>query len=341
MASSRIPLGQLANVCRSLSTSLSAGVPILKAFDLASRKAPGQLGRMLADVVTSLKTGEDVTSSLRAHGEAFPPLMVDMLSVGEQSGALPEVLKSLAQHYENTLRLKRDFIGQMIGPVIRLVAAVHIIALLIYILGMVGDGQTDMLGWGLLGTSGVMVWLGGWYIGTVAAIIGYKVITSSLSGKFVLHRLLMAIPVVGGCMRDFAIARFSWAFALTQEAGLPVDESLEASLKATANGVFINAKTQIVGDVMSGETLTSAFDRSGLFPAEYVQIVEVGETSGTVPETLDRLSPQFEDKARRSLRALAEALGWLVWIIVAGFIIFVIFTIALQYIGMINDNLPR
>ncbi len=340
MFSARIPLGQLANVCRSLSTSLSAGVPILKAFDLASHKVPGQLGKILADIVTSLKQGEDVTSALRSHGDAFPPLMVDMLSVGEQSGALPEVLKSLANHYENTLKLKRDFIGQMIGPIIRLVAAVHIIALLIYILGMVGDRKTDMLGWGLLGGSGVMLWLGAWYLGTVSAIISYKVITASLHGKLVLHRILMAIPVVGGCMRDFAIARFSWAFALTQEAGLPIDESLESSLKATANGVFINAIPHVVGDVMSGETLTSAFDRSGLFPAEFVQIVEVGETSGTVPETLDRLSPQFEDKARRSLRVLAETLGWLVWLLVAGFIIFVIFSIALKYVGMINENLP-
>ncbi len=340
MFSARIPLGQLANVCRSLSTSLSAGVPILKAFDLASRKAPGNLGKILEDIVVSLKQGEDVTSALQSHGDAFPPLMVDMLSVGEQSGALPEVLKSLAQHYENTLKLKRDFIGQMIGPMIRLFAAVHIIALLIYILGMVGDRKTDMLGWGLLGASGVTLWLGAWYLGTVAAIIGYKVITASLNGKLILHRMLMAIPVVGGCMRDFAIARFSWAFALTQEAGLPIDQSLEASLKATANGVFINAIPHIIGDVMSGETLTSAFDRSGLFPAEYIQIVEVGETSGTVPETLDRLSPQFEDKARRSLRVLAETLGWLVWLLVAGFIIFVIFSIALKYVGLINENLP-
>lgn len=340
MFSTRISLGQLAVICRSLSTSLSAGVPILKAFDTAGRKATGKLKSILNDVVTSLKSGEDVTSALRVHGDAFPPLMVDMLSVGEQSGALPEVLKSLALHYENTLRLKRDFIGQMIGPMIRLFAAVHIIALLIFILGMVGDRQTDMLGWGLLGASGAATWLIAWYAGSAAAFIAYQVITASLQGKLVLHRILMAIPVVGGCMRDFAIARFSWAFALTQEAGLPIDESLASSLKATANGVFINAIPHVVGDVMSGETLTSAFDRSGLFPADFVQIVEVGETSGTVPETLDRLSPQFEEQARRSLRILAETLGWIVWILVAAFIIFVIFSIALKYVGMINENLP-
>ncbi len=161
-----------------------------------------------------------------------------------------------------------------------------------------------------------------------------------MPGKLIVHRLLMGIPVVGSCMRNFAIARFSWAFALTQEAGLPIDESLDASLKATANGVFINAIPHVVGDIMSGEPLAAAFERSELFPAEFVQIVDVGETSGTVPETLDRLSPQFEEQARRSLRMLAAALGWLVWALVAVFIIFVIFSIALKYVALINENLP-
>jgi type IV pilus assembly protein PilC len=64
--------------------------------------------------------------------------------------------------------------------------------------------------------------------------------------------------------------------------------------------------------------------------------VQVGETSGTVPETLERLSPQFEEQARRSLKALAVALGWLVWVAVAVFIIFIIFSVVLKYIGMIN-----
>jgi type IV pilus assembly protein PilC len=68
-------------------------------------------------------------------------------------------------------------------------------------------------------------------------------------------------------------------------------------------------------------------------------MVQVGETSGTVPEMLERLSPQFEDQARRSLAALAAALGWLVWLIVAGFIIFIIFRVFSWYMGLLNDAL--
>ena len=92
--------------------------------------------------------------------------------------------------------------------------------------------------------------------------------------------------------------------------------------------------------VHAGEPLSVALTESRLFPSDYLHMVEVAETSGTVPEMLERLSPQFEDQARRSLTALVAALGWVVWGLVAAFIIFVIFSIALWYIGMINDLLP-
>jgi type IV pilus assembly protein PilC len=142
-------------------------------------------------------------------------------------------------------------------------------------------------------------------------------------------------------MEAFAISRFSWAFYLTQEAGMPIDQSLDASLKATANGAFIAASPQIVQDVQDGATLTDALAASELWPTEFIQMVHVGESTGTVPETLNRLSPQFEDQARRSLRNLATAAGWGVWCLVAAFIIFLIFRIVFWYTGMINEAIEN
>jgi type IV pilus assembly protein PilC len=171
----------------------------------------------------------------------------------------------------------------------------------------------------------------------VSMFIAYKLVASSKAAGAALNRGMMKLPVVGTCMESFAIARFSWAFYLTQEAGMPIDQSLAASLKATANGAFIAATPQIVQDVRNGESLTDSLANSTLFPAEFVQMVHVGENTGTVPETLNRLSPQFEDQARRSLRNLAAAAGWAVWCLVAAFIIFLIFRIVFWYTGMIND----
>lgn len=341
MFGNRVSLKRLALLCRSLSTTLHSGVPVVKAFELSARKSPDpRLRSVMADVVMQLRSGEDVATAMRSHQGYFPDLTVDMIDVAERTGALPEVLRSLAEHYENNLRLRRDFIGQIAFPVIQFVAAIFVIAFLILVLGLIPSQEgapLDVLGFGLTGTSGALLWLSGWAILIATVFVLYKVAVSSLQGQKAVHQLLLNIPVIGGCMRSFAIARFSWAYHLTQEAGMPVDESLEASLRATANGAYIARGPQMIDAVMEGETLTDALAQSQLFTEDFVELVHTAETSGTVPETLHRLSPQFEEQARRSLRALAFTAGWLTWLCVAIFIVFLIMRIFLWYAGMLND----
>ncbi len=339
---STIPLQTLAFMCRSMSTMLHSGVPIVKTVATVARnvRGPGCQRRLLA-VTEKLKMGDDVRSAFDSQGGYFPDLFIDMVAVADETGSLPEVLASLADHYENLLRLRRDFIGQIALPILQLVAAILIITFVIYILGAIaesrGGAPVDVFGWGLTGKKGAAIFFFG-SIGSFAMLFFvYMLAVRGMRQEKALHTIFLAIPVLGPCMRAFAIARFSWAFALTQQAGMRIIPSLESSLKATANHAFIGATPRMCGLVKQGEDLSTAINDSGLFTAEFEQMVNVAETSGTVPETLERLSPQFEDSARRSLRALAVAFGWMVWALVAGFIIFAIFSLASFYIGMLEN----
>lgn len=333
---------ELAVVSRQLGMSLNSGIDVVRAVDMAQRKSRGPMQRVLGQLLDDVKSGSDITSSLESQGNFFPELFVNMVNVGEQAGALPEVLRSLSEHYENNIRLRKEFLSQITMPMIQLALAIVVIAALLLILGFVASvtgNEVDVFGLGLVGMKGATVWLGGWAMLFATLFIGYRMIRTSVSGLSVVHRFLLSIPVVGGCMQSFAIARFSWAFHLTQNAGMPIDESLEASLKATSNGAFMAASSQIISDVREGDSLTDALMASRLFPEEFIQICYVAETSGTVPEALDRLSPQFEDDARRSLQALTALFGWMIWGAVATVIIVIVFTIALWYISMINELL--
>ena len=171
----------------------------------------------------------------------------------------------------------------------------------------------------------------------IALAIAYLIASRSMAGQATVHRVLMRIPIVGQCMRSFAIARFSWAFALTQQAGMPILQSVTSSFRATANGVFIGKEPIVRRMVEEGEHLTDALRESALFPGEFIEMVYVGETTGTVPETLERLSPQFEEAARRDLEALAATAGWLIWSLVAVFIVVIIFRIISTYIGLLQE----
>lgn len=118
---------------------------------------------------------------------------------------------------------------------------------------------------------------------------------------------------------------------------MDITPSLDSSLKATANGAFTATIPQMVAMVQSGEDLTTALEATGLYPRDFLELVRVGETTGTVPEQLERLSPELEDQARRSLATLTGALAWLIWAMVAALIIFIIFRVMLSYIALIND----
>lgn len=346
MFSPRLKTKSLVAVCRSLSMMLDSGVGIGKSFELAARKSGDPKCRAaLLEISADLRKGMDVTDALRAQGQAFPETMIDLVGVGEQTGSLPEILKSLCGHFENNLRIRRTFYSAIAWPVFQLAAAILVIAGLLYILGWInesfskGGSKIDILGLGLYGAQGAVTWLMLTFGSMFALYVGGIVIRRSLLGQKFFDPLILRIPILGGCLRSFAIARFSWSFALTQQAGMSIQPSLMASFRATSNGAFIAASPHVWAAVREGESLHVALEESRLFPVDYLHIVDVAETSGTVPEALDRLSPEFEAQAGRSLQALVSALAWLIWCIVAAFIIFLIFRVFSFYLGIINEGL--
>ena len=337
-----LPMSTLATFCRSLATMLHSGVNILKSFQVAGGKSHNpKLRRISAEIIDDLRKGSEVSAALRKQGQAFPELMIDLVNVADQTGTLPEVLNALADHYDNLVRLRRTFLGAIAFPVIQLLAAIFIIAALILLLGMIasnnGSKPFDVVGLGLTGPAGAIAWLGCCFGTAISGVVLYLFAVKGLKGRKFVHSALLRIPVIGNCLRSFALARFSWAFALTQQAGMSINPSLESSLKSTGNGAFASFVPMVTAMITEGEDLSNALQETQLFPREYLELVRVGETTGTVPETLQRLSPQLEDQARRGLAMMTAALAWVVWGMVATIIIYFIFRIALMYVGMIND----
>ena len=116
---SRVPLKTLAVLCKSLATMLHSGVPLLKTLEIASRKTGNARCRQnIAAVREEVRQGTDIAKALRQQRGFFPELMIDMVSVGEHAGALPEVLDGLAAHYENIVRLRRILTVQDCGLIV-------------------------------------------------------------------------------------------------------------------------------------------------------------------------------------------------------------------------------
>lgn len=344
MFGNRIPLKALAVCCRSMSTMLYSGVDVKNTFDTAAKNSSdSRCRKALEEASRQISQGEDISSAFRSQRKAFPPLMTEMVAVAEQTGSLPEVLESLADHFDNLVKMKKDFGTAVSFPIMQFLMAVLIVGGLIFILGIIASGPNtadpvDFLGLGLIGTTGAIIWFASVFGIIVFGFIFYQILVNYLGGKTFFHRILLKLPIIGKCLQSLAVARFSWAYALTQQAGMTLEKSLKISMNATANGAFMASVPQTWAHLEQGETLSSALRSTNLFPLDYLQIVEVSEVSGTVPETLQRLSPKFGEEATKSMNTMAAVLGRLIWIVVAIFIIVIVFSI---FKRMYLDNLTN
>lgn len=332
----------LAAFSRSMARMLEAGVDVRKALKTSSQQSADSRTRGTAEnLVQRIASGDTLADAVRKQDRLFPPLFRDLVDVGEKTGAVPEVFQALARYYESRIRQVREFRSAIAWPVIQLIAAIGIIGLLVFILGLLPAGPDgkpfDVIGIGLYGTTGAITWFTFWTALAAAGVVLWKLARNHPSWQFALHPVLLGIPILGPCMRSFAIARFSWCFALTQQAGMSIRPSIECSLRATGNGAFIMAQPLIWQELAGGETLYEALSTSKLFPAEYLQVVATAEETGTVPEQLDRLSHLFEEEAQRSMKRLTSAISMMIWGSVALFVIFFIFRIAMLYVGMLNE----
>lgn len=325
---------------------MEAGVEVRKSLTTSSRQSSDRrMSATVERVLQSVAGGKTLAESFKKEGELFPPLFRDLVDVGEKTGSVPEVFAALSKYYESRIRQVQTFRSAIAWPVIQLVAAIGIIGLLLFILGLLPagpDGQPfDVTGLGLYGARGAMIWFGAWFAAAVGGIVLFKMATNNPAWQMALHPVLLGIPVIGPCMRSFAISRFSWCFALTQQAGMSIKPSLDCSLRATANGAFMVAQPLIWQELADGETLTDALAASKLFPNEYIQFVATAEETGTVPEQLDRMSHLFEEDAQRSMNRLTSIFSGVVWAGVAMVVIFFIFRIAMIYVNMLNDAVKQ
>ena len=344
LRSRQISSQALAAFSRSMARMLEAGVDVRKSLQTSSRQSSdSRLAASAERLQRAIANGSSLAESLEKDNDLYPPLFRDLVNVGELTGTAPDVFASLARYYEARVQQVREFRAAIAWPMIQLVAAIGIVGLLIFILGLMPaqpNGKPfDVLGLGLYGTGGAITWFIGWCVATAAVVVVWKFAANNTSGQMMLHPVLLRVPVIGKCMQSFAISRFSWCFALTQQAGMSIRPSLECSLKATANGAFITAEPLIWQELKEGESFTDALRISQLFPLEYLQVVDTAEQTGTIPEQLDRLSHLFDDEARRAMNRLTLFFSGAIWLGVVILIIFFIFRIAMIYVGTMNDAL--
>ena len=341
LLSARISTNELARLCRRIGIALDAGVDVRTVFareaERGTRPATRSRLRMVSE---GINNGESLGEALVDTHDYFPEMFHELAHVGEKTGHLGESFIRLAEHYEEQIKLRRVFLVACAWPIIELALALTVIGVMIWVMGIVNRGNSepiDPLGLGLMGNSGLMIYL------TFLAFVGlglFLIVQALLRGLVwtrPIQRALLCVPMLGGPLQTIALARMAWAMHLTLDAGMALRRALKLSLKSTRNARYTDHIRPIDASIEEGNTICEAFADTYVFPADFLDAVRVGEQTGTLVESMGRLSRQYREKAAAAFKVMAVLGGFAVWLLVAVIIIMMIFSLAMFYIGTLNS----
>jgi type II secretory pathway component PulF len=339
--SPRMSLKQLAAFSHRAATSLLAGIDERSICAREAKNARGFAARRNLETISqTVNQGGTLTEGLAETGDFFPPLFREMVYVGEQSGHLGEVLKQLSEHYQNQLTLRRNFLSAITWPAVELSLAVGIIGALIWLLGFINNDpkhpQVDPLGWGLIGDDGLIK-----YSATVAVIgvslaLVIRAVARGMLWTRPLQRVLLHIPKLGSALESVALARLTWVMSQTMNTSMDLRRSLKLSLQSTRNAWYIDRIDQIDAEIAAGNSIHEAFSAAGGFPEDFLATLHAAEHSGSLVESMAHISNEYQDQAKAALNVMATIGGFAVWVVVAMIIIFMIFRLAMFYVGVLN-----
>lgn len=321
----------LASWMRKAGIALRAGLDIRRFLDTEAER--GSHHATMEFVRQRVAAGDTFTEAIRGS-KWFPPMACDLIEMGEHAGRLEESLLRLADYYDHRIQLRRTFIAIVFFPLLQFFAAVGIVALAIWLVGTFSQGEMKILGLG--GGSGAVVFLAtvGMLIATVVAFV--TLIVKGWFGSWPI-RIAMKVPVLGSALESFALARLTWGFHSALEAGMDAKRCVEMSFRTTQNPLYVEKIPVATASVGAGREFHTAMRDTGVFPPLFLDMVENGETAGSLGMVLPRMTKDYEDAGRRNAIIAASAAGYLVWAGVAVFIISMIFSLAQNYLQILND----
>ncbi len=341
-----LDMQDLVEMCRAMRFALSSGLMLRDVMEMLARDGTPRVQPVAAAIAKELKAGWSLEEAMQKQGDTLPPLFVSLATVGEASGNLPEVLLELERYYKFQQKLRQEFNEQIAPPIFQLTAAVLIVTLLIYVLGIIpmqrGQERLDPLGMGLVGAGGALTFLCVVSGGLLAILLGYLGL-KRLFGRFAfVERALLAIPGLGSWLQSAAISRLCLAARLMLDTSLSVLKTIRLSFLATSNPAYIAALPEVESSLRKGNSISESFQKANLFPQKFISGVTVGEESGRLPETLRHQGEEYEEEARLRLTWLTRLVGWVIWLGVAAFIIFCIYSIYTNvYMKEINKALGK
>jgi type IV pilus assembly protein PilC len=314
----KITTKDIAVFSRQLATMMSAGVPLVQAFEIVGR---GHENPSMQDLIMGIKAdvegGSPLAEALGKHPIYFDELFCNLVHAGEQAGVLETLLHKIAEYKEKTESLKAKIKKALTYPTAVIVVACIVTAILLIFVVPTFEELFKGFGADLPAFTQMVIEMSrflqaSWYI-----VLGILVVTGFVLVKLkqrsaafnqALDRFSLHIPAIGTILHKAAISRFARTLATMSAAGVPLVEALRSVAGATGNVIYSNAVLRMRDEVATGHQLQLSMRQANLFPNMVIQMVAIGEESGSLDSMLAKVADFYEEEVDNAVDSLSSLL---------------------------------
>jgi type IV pilus assembly protein PilC len=342
----RVKREEVMHLSRQLGAFIAAGLPLVDAVRLIGSEATNNtIRKLMTETEVGLRGGDTLSDCFDRYPRVFPEYYRGILRSAELTGRLDSVLKQLAEYLERDLAVRRKVKSATIYPaVIAVMSVVVVVVLAVFVMPRFEtffaslDAElplpTRML---LAFTDFFSHWW--WAIagGLAASFLGLFAGTRAERGRYLWHKLLLKVPVIGETIRFVLVERFARILAAMVGAGVNLPEALRVATESLRNRVFMRALSGVGESMYRGEGLAQPLTATGLFPATATQMIRVGEETGTLDNQLEVTAAYYEGELRYKIERLTALFEPAVIIVMGAVVGFVAVALVSAMYGVFNQ----
>ncbi|MCW5599788.1 type II secretion system F family protein [Nitrosomonas sp.] len=310
---------------RQLATMMKSGVPLLQAFDIVGKGHSNRaVSKLLMDIKLDVETGSSLANAFRKYPLYFDSLYCNLVAAGEAAGILDNLLDRLATYKEKIQAIKGKIKSALFYPLSIIVVAFIITAVIMIFVIPSFKELFEGFGADLPAPTLLVMAISDFFVDYWWAIFGgigaslytfFYIWKRSATMQRIMDRLALRLPIFGEVIRKATIARWSRTLSTMFAAGVPLVEALESVAGAAGNHVYYDATKKIQLEVSTGNSLVDAMTQTNVFPSMVLQMVAIGEESGSLDSMLSKIADFFEAEVDNAVEALSSLMEPLIMVV--------------------------
>ncbi|MGB3862851.1 MAG: type II secretion system F family protein [Candidatus Aminicenantaceae bacterium] len=342
----KVKLKELAVYSRQLSVLIDAELPLIQGLTILAEQTKNRyFKQVIKDVRGDVEAGSTLNQAKKKFPRIFDDLYCNLVASGEQSGSLDIMLRRLSEFLEKIVRLRSQIKQAMIYPSAIVIFAVIVVIFMLWKVIPVFANIFIELGATLPSLTAFIMALSVFvqkyilfiFAGIIALVFAFRYARRTESGRKVIDRWLLRMPLFGSLLEKVGLSRVTRTLATLLSGGVPMLESLKITSSTAGNVIIEDQIMRARSLVAEGTSLTDAFKEVGHFPFMLIQMIGVGEATGTLDEMLTKLADFYDEEVEASVSNLLAVMEPVLLIFVGGMVGTIVISMYLPIFSLIQQ----